>query len=120
MGRGRSCHVQHSVSQWRLQTHRGLQARQVSLGSPLVACGLVSRLYGVRRGGIGEHCAKLYWARDALQQGLAQLISCAWERLILCSVPNVVEHCKGHVAYVTLFTLHHLHVDTKRVWKLSR
>ena len=30
-----------------------------SLGSPLVACGLVSRLYGVWRGGIGEHRAEL-------------------------------------------------------------
>jgi hypothetical protein len=31
-----------------------------------------------------------------------------------------VEHCKGHVAYVTLFALHHFHVDAKRVRKLSR
>jgi hypothetical protein len=25
------------------------------------------------------------------------------------------EHCKGHVAHVALSTLHHFHVDTKRV-----
>jgi putative ABC transport system substrate-binding protein len=31
-----------------------------------------------------------------------------------------VEHCKGHVANVTLTVLHHLHVDAKRVRKLSR
>jgi TolB-like protein len=31
-----------------------------------------------------------------------------------------VEHCNGHVAYVTLPALHHFHVDAKRVWKLPR
>lgn len=47
-------------------------------------------------------------------------LSCARERLILCSRPNVVEHCKGHVAYVTFSAFHHFHVDAKRVRKLSR
>jgi hypothetical protein len=31
----------------------------------------------------------------------------ARQRLILCSRPNVVEHRKGHVAYVTRAALHH-------------
>src|SRR3984957_1090563 len=41
-------------------------------------------------------------------------------QLIQCSRPNVVEHGKRHVTYVALSVLHHLHVDAKRVRKLSR
>jgi hypothetical protein len=42
------------------------------------------------------------------------------KRLIQGSCPNVVEHCKRHVAHVPLSTLHHFHIDSKCVRKLSR
>jgi hypothetical protein len=33
--------------------------------------------------------------------------------------PNVVKHGKGHVAHVTLYTLHHFYINAERGRKLS-